>query len=79
MHASVERLRTRAEMTDLAIHLVSDYSGRLPAGAVLACVARCSEELRRAGSASDVLGATESMVRAELDQRIPPHPEQLRQ
>jgi hypothetical protein len=60
-------------MTDLAVHLVSDYSDRLPAGAVFACVARCREELRRAGVTSDVLIVTEALVRANLDQRIPPH------
>lgn len=73
MHVSIGRLRARAEIDALALRLVAEYSGRLPAGGVLTCVARCSEELRRSGSTSNLLAETEARARAELDLRIPAH------
>ena len=73
MHVSDHRLRTRAELTDLATRLVSDYSGRVPADVVLSCVARCQEELRRAGAGPGMLAAVEAMARTQLEPRVPPH------
>jgi hypothetical protein len=73
MGAPGDRQRSRAELADLAVRLISDYSDRLPAGAVLSCVARCNEELRRTGMTVGLAAATEAMARVRLDARMPPH------
>lgn len=74
MHPSDERSRGRAEVTEVATRLVSEYSGLVPAGEVLACVARCQEELRRAGVTSALAAAIDLMAHRNLDRRIPAHP-----
>jgi hypothetical protein len=73
MHASSHRHRARAEIDELALRLVGEYSERLAAGVVIAWVARCREELLRAGATSNLVGDTEARVREELNVRIPPH------
>jgi len=74
---SASRQRSRAELTELAARLAAAYSGRVPAGVVIACVTRSSEVLRRAGGDDDLVCRTEAMVRTQLDQRIPPQDEAL--
>jgi hypothetical protein len=46
--------------------LVREYHPVLSAGAVIACVVRCREELVRAGVRAGLADAVESMARARL-------------
>lgn len=52
----------------LTSRLVAEYRDALPPGAVLRCVARCRQQLRRAGVRSGLETAVEAMARHRLRQ-----------
>jgi hypothetical protein len=52
--------------TALTSRLVSEYRGILPPGTVMRCVARCREQLRRAGVRAGLEHAVEAMARYRL-------------
>ena len=69
-----DRQATRSQLTEAALRLAAEFGDHLPAGTVFACLARCTEELRRAGLRSGLASASEAMARTRLVQRLPAHP-----
>lgn len=62
-------LETRRALLDMTHDLVRQYEGRLPAGSVIRCVARCREELMVMGVRDGLGVALEAMARHRLDDR----------
>lgn len=61
------------DLIALTDRLIAQYSGALPAGAVMRCVSRTYQELRIAGVRDDVLSRTEQVARTQLAARLPAH------
>ena len=55
-----------AELLQMTEALIAEYAGQVPAGRVLSCVARCREELLRAGVRAGLVTATEAAARVRL-------------
>jgi hypothetical protein len=53
--------------------LIAHYSGVIPAGSVMRCVARCQEHLLRAGVRDGLVAAVEASARRRLDGAVPAH------
>ncbi|MFC3807633.1 hypothetical protein [Terrabacter sp. MAHUQ-38] len=66
MGQQYQELRARTEI------LVAEWSERVPAGVVIATVARCRKELFRAGVRDGLAAATEELARRRLQSQAPP-------
>ncbi|HET7310663.1 MAG TPA: hypothetical protein VFJ17_04995 [Mycobacteriales bacterium] len=53
--------------------LIAEYAGRIPAGTVIACVARSREHLLRTGVRHGLVPATEASTHLRLAARVPSH------
>jgi hypothetical protein len=62
----VARKRDRARLLQLTEALIREFAEQLPAGAVIACVARCKSELISAGVRNGLPVATEAAARIRL-------------
>ncbi|MET0915622.1 MAG: hypothetical protein ABWY81_05430 [Jiangellaceae bacterium] len=65
------RRSTRDDLMQLSESLAEEFSGRVPAGRVIRCVARAREGLLAAGVRAGLVVAVESMTRAWLAQPAP--------
>lgn len=61
------------ELQAVTGRLISEFAGRIPAGTVIAHVARAREQLSGSGVRSGLAVAAESMARARLRQLLPVH------
>lgn len=68
-----DRHASYAEMLAMTENLVAEYAGRVPAGTVIACVARTREQLMRSGIRHGLVPATEAATRRRLSARVPAH------
>ncbi len=66
MSGSAGKHRTDDPIREVTGHLVAEYRGTLPPGTVLRCVARCRQQLRRAGMRAGLDHAVEAMARHRL-------------
>ena len=62
----LERKRDRAKLLQVTEALIGEFAEKLPAGVVLACVARCKAELVAAGVRNGLPVATEAAARMRL-------------
>jgi hypothetical protein len=67
------RRSSRQELRTVSIGLVAEFSGRVPAGEVLRCIARAREDLLRAGVDAGLAVAAESLARTRLLAIVPAH------
>ena len=65
-------LSSRLDLLDVTHRLVGEFEGRVAAGAVLRCVARCRDEVLRAGTQVGLPEAVEAMARRRLELRGSP-------
>ena len=67
------RQSAHAELVALTESLIAEYSGRIPAGTVIRCVAQAREQLLRAGVRAGLAAAVESMTHIRLRTIGPAH------
>jgi hypothetical protein len=66
-----QRQIARDEMLAMTDGLIAEFSGLLPAGSVMRCVARCRKQLHRSGVRHGLVAATEAAARMRLTAVIP--------
>lgn len=66
-----ERQILRADMVSMTESLVVEFAGRIPAGAVIGCVARSREHLLKTGVRAGLVPATEAAARRSLQATLP--------
>jgi hypothetical protein len=66
-----QRRIARDEMLAMTEGLIAEFSGLLPAGSVMRCVARCRKQLHRAGIRHGLVPATEAATRMKLTAVVP--------
>ena len=66
MSTGVGKHRAEDPIREITGRLVAEYSGALPPGTVMRCVARCRHQLRRAGIRAGLDHAVEAMARHRL-------------
>lgn len=71
MQDPADRHAVHADMLAMTERLVAEYAGRLPAGTVIACVARSREQLLRSGVRNGLVPATEAATHIRLNARLP--------
>ena len=69
----VARREAHGELQAVTGGLIAEFAGHVPAGTVIAHVARAREQLLSTGMRSGLVPATESMARARLRQLLPVH------
>lgn len=67
------RSTARQELREVTNTLIAEYSGRLPAGTVIRCVARAREQLLRSGVRAGLPVAVEFSARIRLSTLVPAH------
>jgi hypothetical protein len=67
------RHTTHSEIVAMTENLIAEYAGRVPAGRVIACVARSREQLLQSGVRDGLVPATEAAARVRLSARVPAH------
>ena len=65
-----DRYPLHSEMLAMTEQLIGEYSGAVPAGVVIDCVARTREHLVRTGVRHGLTAATEAAVRVRLAHRV---------
>jgi len=61
----------RQDLSDVTASLIAEFTGQLPAGTVIRCVARSRDDLLRAGLRSGLIVAAESLARTRLSELLP--------
>jgi hypothetical protein len=67
------RCTIRQDVLDMTTSLVAEFAGQLPAGTVIAYVARAREQLARSGLRAELTLATEAVARQRLAELTPAH------
>ena len=65
------RQATHRDMMVLSMSLTAEFSGRVPAGTVIRCVAQAREQLLASGVRAGLVAAVESMTRTRLELLAP--------
>ena len=68
----MDLLTARHALLDVTHDLVVEHEGRVPAGSVIRCVARCRDELVLMGLRDGLVEAVEAMARRRLRDRALP-------
>ena len=67
------RQTTHSELESVTSTLIAEFSGVVPAGTVIRCVAQAREQLLDSGVRAGLAAATESAARIRLRQLCPAH------
>jgi hypothetical protein len=65
------RRSTHGALMALSVSLVEEFSGQVPAGTVIGCIAQARERLLAAGVRAGLVVAVESMTRGRLERLAP--------